>query len=264
MLDGKTALVTGSTRGLGAATATSLAAAGCNVMLSGFGDPDEVAGMRRRLAETYGVTVGYDDADLADPSAVDALFRAAEGLSGSVDILVNNAVIRHFSSIDDFAPEDWDRAIAVNLTAPFNLTRLALPGMRARGWGRIVNISSVLGLGARSGRADYITTKTALIGLTRATAAETRAETNLTCNALCPGSVLTPNTELKIAELAKEEGLTADEARREYLRRRSMHGDFIDPARVAEFILFLCRDDARDITGGAHPIDSGRSATWLE
>ncbi|MEM9684016.1 MAG: SDR family NAD(P)-dependent oxidoreductase [Pseudomonadota bacterium] len=264
MLDGKTALVTGSTRGLGEATAECLAAAGCNVMLSGFGDAAEIEAKRETLATTHGVATGYHHADLSKPTEVEALYSAAVSLSGSVDILVNNAVVRHFSSIDDFLPEDWDRAIAVNLTAPFHLTRLALPGMRKRGWGRIVNISSVLGLGARSGRADYITTKTALIGLTRATAAETRAEGSITCNAICPGSVLTPNTEMKIQELAEQEGLSRDEARREYLRRRSQPGDFIDPARIADFIAFLCRDESRDMNGGIHPIDSGRSASWLE
>ncbi|MGD8808978.1 MAG: SDR family oxidoreductase [Gammaproteobacteria bacterium] len=264
MREGTTALVTGSTRGLGAATAEALAAAGCNVMLCGFGDAAAIERQRAALTEKHGVTVGYHDADLAAPAQVAALHEAAAALSGGVDILVNNAVIRHFHTIDAFAPEDWDRAIAVNLNAPFHLTRLALPGMRAKGWGRIVNISSVLGLAARSGRADYITTKTALIGLTRATAAETRGDGNITCNAICPGSVLTPNTEMKIAELAEDEGLTPEAARREYLRRRSQPGDFIDPARIADLILFLCRDEARDITGDAIPIDSGRSATWLE
>ena len=264
MLAGKTALVTGSTRGLGAAAAAAFAAAGANVMLNGFGDAAAIERQRAGLAEEHGVTVAYHGADLAKLGDVEALFAAAEGISGAVDILVNNAVIRHFSSIDAFAPADWDRAIAVNLTAPFHLTRLALSGMRKRGWGRIINISSVLGIGARSGRADYVTTKTALIGLTRATAAETRGDGNITCNAICPGSVLTPNTEIKIAELAKAEGLAPDAARREYLKRRKQPGDFIAPARIAELMLFLCRDEARDMTGGAIPIDSGRSASWLE
>jgi len=264
MVKGRTALVTGSTRGLGAATAEALAAGGCNVMLNGFGDAAEIERNRARLAETHGVAVGYHAADLGVLDQVEALFRAAEALSGGVDILVNNAVIRHFSTIDAFAPEDWDRAIAVNLNAPFHLTRLALPGMRQRGWGRIVNISSVLGLAARSGRADYVTTKTALLGLTRATAAETRGAGNITCNAICPGSVLTPNTEIKIAELAEEEGLSPEAARREYLRRRHQLGDFITPARIADMIVFLCRDAAHDMTGAAIPIDTGRSATWLE
>jgi 3-hydroxybutyrate dehydrogenase len=264
MLAGKTALVTGSTRGLGAAAAKSFAANGCNVMLNGFGEAQAIERQRAELAEEHGVTVAYHGADLAKPAEIEALFKAAEDIAGGVDILVNNAVIRYFHSIDAFVPADWDHALAVNLSAPFHLTRLALPGMRKRGWGRIVNISSVLGTAARSGRVDYVTTKTALIGLTRATAAETRREGNITCNAICPGSVLTPNTEIKIAELAKAEGLSPEAARREYLKRRKQPGDFIAPARIAELMLFLCRDEARDMTGGALPIDTGRSASWLD
>jgi 3-hydroxybutyrate dehydrogenase len=264
MLKGKTVLVTGSTRGLGAAAAAAFAAAGCNVMLNGFGEAAAIERQRAALAKEHGVSVGYHGADLAKLAEVEALFKAAEGLTGAVDILVNNAVIRHFSSIDAFQPADWDRAIAVNLSAPFHLTRLALPGMRKRGWGRIINISSVLGIGARSGRVDYVTSKTALLGLTRATAAETRGAGNITCNAICPGSVLTPNTEIKIAELAKAEGLSPDAARREYLKRRKQPGDFIQPARIAELMLFLCRDEAHDMNGGALPVDGGRSASWLE
>ena len=136
--------------------------------------------------------------------------------------------------------------------------------MRQRGWGRIVNFSSVLGLAARSGRADYVMAKTAMLGITRATAAETRLEPNITCNAICPGSVLTPNTEIKIGELAEETGLNFDEARGEYLRRRGQTTGYIEPARVANLVAFLCREEASDITGAAIPIDRGRSATWLD
>lgn len=264
MLKGKIALVTGSTRGIGAATAAALAAEGCHVMLNGFGNADEIEGQRAALADRHGVTVAYHGADLADLSQIEALMRQTREELGTVDILVNNAVIRYFHRIDDFVVEDWNHALAVNLSAPFHLTRLVLPDMRQRGWGRIINFSSVLGLGARSGRVDYVTTKTALIGLTRATTAETRVEGNITCNALCPGSVLTPNTEMKIAELAEAEGLSPEAARAQYLARRKQPIDFIDPARVAELIVFLCRDESRHINGAALPIDSGRSASWLD
>ena len=264
MLKGKTALVTGSTRGLGEATAEALATGGCSVMLSGLGDADEIERKRAALAERHGVAVGYHDADLADATQIEALVAATESTLGPVDILVNNAVIRYFHPADDFPRVEWEHALAVNVTAPFHLIGRTLPGMRERGWGRIVNISSVMGLGGRSGRADYITSKAALIGMTRAIAAETRMAEQITCNAICPGTILTPNTEIKIAELAAEEGLSNDDARREYLRRRNQPTDFIDPARIARFIAHLCHDESFDITGAIIPIDSGRSATWLE
>jgi len=264
MGNAKTALVTGSTRGLGEATAAALAAAGCNVMLSGFGDAAEIERKRAALAESHGVAVSYHDADLADAAQVEALVKATEDTLGPVDILVNNAVIRYFHLAHAFPRSEWEHALSVNVTAPFQLISLALPGMRAREWGRIVNISSVMGLGGRSGRADYITSKAALIGMTRAIAAETRTFDQITCNAICPGTIITPNTEIKIAELAAEEGLDNAAARREYLRRRNQVGDFIEPARIARFIAHLCDEGSYDITGAIIPIDSGRSATWLE
>ena len=263
-MKGKAALVTGSTRGIGEAIAKALAAEGCNVMLNGFGDAAAIEQKRAAMEEQHGVTVRYNGADLGVESQVDDLTRATEEAFGSVDILVNNAVIRYFHSIDDFDRKDWHNAMAVNVTAPFLLTQNVLPGMRQRGFGRIVNFSSVLGLAARSGRADYVTAKTAMLGITRATAAETRSEPNITCNAICPGSVLTPNTEIKIGELAEEAGLSFDDAKGEYLRRRGQTTGYIEPARVANLITFLCRDEASDITGTAIPIDRGRSATWLD
>jgi 3-hydroxybutyrate dehydrogenase len=264
MLKGKNALVTGSTRGIGEAIARALAADGCNVMMNGFGDRNEIERKRASIADDTGAAVKFHGADLADEDQIDDLTQYAEDEFGSVDILVNNAVIRYFHSIDDFDRKNWRHALAVNVTAPFLLTQNMLPGMRARGWGRIVNFSSVLGLAARSGRADYITSKTAMLGLTRATAAETRGEKNITCNALCPGSVLTPNTEIKITELAEEKSISFEVAKDEYLRRRGQKTGYIEPARVAGLVAFLCQEAASDITGAAIPIDRGRSATWLE
>jgi len=264
MLNGKNALVTGSTRGIGEAIARALAADGCNVMINGLGDAEEIERTRASIEADTGATVKFHGADLSDEGQVDDLTRTAIDAFGSVDILVNNAVIRYFHTIENFDRKSWNHALAVNVTAPFLLTQNTLPGMRAKGWGRIVNFSSVLGLAARSGRADYVTSKTAMLGLTRAVAAETRAEKNITCNALCPGSVLTPNTEMKIAELADEEGLSAEDAKDEYLRRRGQTTGYIEPARVAGLVTFLCQDAASDITGAALPIDRGRSATWLD
>lgn len=264
MLKGRSALVTGSTRGIGEAIARALAVEGCSVMMNGFGDAAEIEAKRASIEAETGAKVRFYGADLAEEEQVDDLVRTTEAEFGAVDILVNNAVIRYFHSIDDFNRDEWRHALAVNVTAPFLLIQSVLPGMRRRGWGRIVNFSSVMGLAGRSGRVDYITSKTAMLGLTRATAAETRNEPNITCNALCPGSVLTPNTEIKIAELADEKGISLDEAKEEYLRRRGQTTGYIEPARVADLVAFLCQEKASDITGAAIPIDRGRSATWLE
>lgn len=263
-MKGRNALVTGSTRGIGAAVAEALAAEGCNVMLNGFGDADAIDRERGRLADAYGVSVAYSDADLGEEAACDRLVDATQDAFGPVDILINNAVIRYFHGIDDFPRNEWNHALAVNVTAPFILTQRVLPAMRERRWGRIVNFSSVLGMAARSGRADYVVSKHAMLGLTRATAAEVRDIEGITCNAICPGSVLTPNTEIKIGELAEEKGLSFEDATEAFLARRGQTRNFIAPAQVAKLIVFLCQDSANDITGAALPIDQGRSATWLE
>ena len=174
MLKGKTALVTGSVIGIGNAAARAFAAQGCNIMLNGLGEPDDIEKVRASIEREYGVTVKYHGADLAERGQTEDLAKSTQDQFGSLDILVNNAVIRYYDDIVDFDPKNWDHAMAVNVTAPFDLTRCALPGMRKNGWGRIVNMSSIMGLAARSGRADYITSKTAIIGITRATAAGLR------------------------------------------------------------------------------------------
>ena len=261
---GRNALVTGSTRGIGAAVAAALAAEGCNVMLNGFGEADVIEATRQGLADEHGVSVAYCSSDLSKEDEVDALTKETEDAFGGIDILINNAVIRYFHGIDDFPREEWNHALAVNVTAPFILTQNVLPGMRERKWGRIVNFSSVLGMAARSGRADYVVSKHAMLGLTRSTAAEIREIEGITCNAICPGSVLTPNTEIKIGELAEEKGLSFEDATAVFLARRGQSRNFIQPAQVAKLIVFLCQDSSLDITGAALPIDQGRSATWLE
>src|ERR1700716_2926899 len=203
MLKGRCALITGSTQGLGSAMAERLAAEGCNIVLNGFGDAQEIERKRRQLEDGRGVRALHHGADLADPGQIAALVEAAQQSFGSVDILINNAVVRYFAPIEKFKPQDWDRALAVNLSAAFHTTRLVLPGMRDRDFGRIVNVASVYGLFATVNRVDYVTTKTALIGFTRAVALET-ARTNITCNAICPGTIPTPNIEDRLeAERAK-------------------------------------------------------------
>lgn len=264
MLKGKTALITGSVRGIGEAAARALAAEGCNIMLNGLGELDEIERTRASIAADHRVEVAYHGADLARRAEVEDLVRSTEDCFGAVDVLINNAVIRYYDSIVDFDPANWDHALAVNLTAPFDLTRLVLPGMKARGWGRIVNLSSIMGLTARSGRVDYITCKTALIGLTRATAAETLRDANITCNAICPGSVLTDFIRARIQKMADEKGLSWDDMAARYRADLGQIADFITPGQIADAMVYFCRDESRHITGTTLPIDGGLAATWLE
>jgi 3-hydroxybutyrate dehydrogenase len=260
----RTALITGSTTGIGLATARALASRGFMIMLNGLGDADEIEEIRASLGRAHGVEVRFHGADLARRDEVVSLFEETAQSLGGPEIIVNNAVTRFYAEIPDLDPRDWDRAIAVNLTAPFDLCRLALPVMRATGWGRIVNMSSVMGLAGRSGRAEYVTTKTGLIGLTRAIAAETLRDPHITCNAICPGSVLTPFIRERISRMAAERSLTWDEMSVAYRKELGQQGDFIAPERIAALVAFLCGDDAVDITGIEIPVDAGLSGTWME
>ena len=191
MLSRKIAIVTGSTSGIGLAIATALAAEGCDVVLNGFGDPAEIERHRAALAEAHGVRAAYVAADMAKPAEIRGLVAEAERRFGGVDILVNNAGIQHVAKIVDFPEERWDQVIAINLSAAFHATKAALPGMIARGWGRIINIASAHGVVASGEKAAYVTAKHGLVGLTKVTAIET-ANQGITCNAICPGWVLTP------------------------------------------------------------------------
>ena len=179
-------------------------------------------------------------------------------LTGGLDILVNNAVVRHFSPVENFPPEKWDEALAVNLSAPFHLIRLALPGMKARGWGRIINMASIYSTRAVADRIDYVTTKTAILGVTRAVAIET-ARTGTTCNALCPGTLPTPAIQGKIADIAASEGRAIDDTTSDYLASRQPTRRFIAMEAVGAMAAFLCSPAAQDITGATLPIDGGWS-----
>lgn len=260
MLKGKCALITGSTQGLGYAMAEQLAAQGCHVVLNGFGDPAAIEAKRRHLEGSHGVRALHHGADLGVPGEIAELVEAAERAFGTVDIVVNNAVIRHFSPLETFKVEDWDRALAVNLSAAFHATRLVLPGMRRRDFGRIVNISSVYGLFGTVNRVDYVTTKTALIGFTRAVALEVAGQ-NITCNAICPGSSPTPAIEKRLADFMVKEGLPRDDAVRAFMTSRQPSGRFVSMDGVAALAAFLCGPAGRDITGAAIPIDGGWSAS---
>jgi 3-hydroxybutyrate dehydrogenase len=259
MLKGRCALITGSTQGLGLALAERLAAEGCNIVMNGFGEAAAIETSRRKLEVDHGVRVIHHGADVADPEQIADLIGTARKVFGGVDVLINNAVVRYFSPIEAFKPADWDRALAVNLSAAFHTVRLALPGMRERDFGRIVNVASVYGLFATVNRVDYVTTKTALVGFTRAVALET-ARTNITCNAICPGTVPTPNIEGRLEAERAKTGLSRTEAERAFLASRQPSGKFVAPERVAALVALLCGPAGADITGSAIPIDGGWSA----
>jgi 3-hydroxybutyrate dehydrogenase len=260
MLKGKCALITGSTQGLGYAIAARLAALGCNIVLNGFGDAAEIERKRKHLEVSHGVRAIHHGADIGVPDQIATMVETARCTFGSVDIVINNAVVRHFSPLESFKVKDWDRALAVNLSSAFHVTRLALPDMRQRDFGRIVNISSVYGLFGAANRVDYVTTKTALIGFTRAVALEVVGQ-NITCNAICPGTVPTPSIEDRLASFMAQKGLSRDAAAKEFLATRQPSGRFVSMESTAALVGFLCGPDAADITGAALPIDGGWSAS---
>lgn len=214
----------------------------------------------KQIEAKHGVRAAYDPTDLRKPEQIAAMMQAAGEAFGTVDILVNNAVVRHFSPIEEFPVERWDEALAVNLSAVFHTIRLALPDMRRRGWGRIINVASPYSFFAIANRIDYVTTKTALLGLTRAVALET-VETDITCNAVCPATLPTPAIERKIRDIAKKQGVAVETATHDYLAERQPGGRFVSMQGVTALMVFLCGPDSRDINGAAIPLDSGWSVS---
>lgn len=254
-LHGKTALVTGSTSGIGLAIAEALAESGASVILNGFGDVD---GARERVARAGG-RVGYHDADLGRVVEIDAMMRYAADEFGGVDVLVNNAGIQHVAPVDAFPVERWDAVLSLNLTAAFHTTRLALPPMRAKNWGRIVNVASVHGLVASAHKSAYVAAKHGLVGLTKVTALET-ASTGITCNAMCPGWVLTPLVQKQVDDRAARDGISDSEARAALLQEKQPSGDFVAPAHIGAMATFLCSEAASQIRGAAWTVDGGWTA----
>ena len=253
-LDGKTALVTGSTSGIGLGIARKLAAAGAQLILNGFGDSDAA----QAEVVQFGSQVGFHPADLAYPEQIAELFAYAVRDFAGVDILVNNAGIQHVAPVEEFPPERWDAIIAVNLSAVFHATRLALPGMRQRGWGRIINIASVHGLVGSAQKAAYVAAKHGVVGLTKVVALET-ATTDITCNALCPGWVLTPLVQQQIDERARADG-DVQRARHDLLAEKQPSLEFVTPEQLGELALFLCSDAGRQVRGAAWNMDGGWAA----
>lgn len=259
MLNGKTALVTGSTSGIGLGIAEALAAQGANVVLNGLGEPAEVERLRARLADTYRVTVRYDGADMAQPAAIEAMLKSAIAELGGVDVLVNNAGIQYVAPLEDFPVAKWDAILAINLSAAFHTTRLALPRMKQNGWGRVVNIASAHALVASPYKAAYVAAKHGIAGLTKTVALEV-AEQGITVNAICPGYVWTPLVEKQIPDTAKARGLTEDQVKRDVLLAAQPTKKFVTVAEIAALTAFLASDDAASITGAILPVDGGWTA----
>jgi 3-hydroxybutyrate dehydrogenase len=256
MLKGKSALVTGSTSGIGEAIARALAQAGANVMLNGFGDKAAIEQQRAGMAKEFGVKVGYSAADMTKPSEIAEMVKTAEKDFGALDILVNNAGIQHVAKVEDFPIDKWDAVLAINLSSSFHTIRAALPGMKARKWGRIINIASAHGLVASAEKAAYVAAKHGLVGLTKVVAIEA-ANDGITCNAICPGWVLTPLVQKQIDARAKANGQTVEEARIALLSEKQPMHQFTTPESIGALTVFLCGDAAATITGVAHSIDGG-------
>ena len=259
MLKGKTALVTGSTSGIGLGIATRLAAEGANLVLNGFGDQAEIERLSTELKARYHVQVMYDAADMTKPAAIAAMLKKAIDRFGAVDVLVNNAGIQHVASVDEFPLEKWDAIIAINLSSSFHTVRAALPAMRARRWGRIVNIASAHALVASPFKSAYVAAKHGIAGFTKTVALET-AEHGITVNAICPGYVLTPLVEKQIPDTAKARGITEEQVKRDVLLAAQPTKRFVAVEEVAGLTAFLCSQAAASITGALLPVDGGWTA----
>ncbi|MGH6904717.1 MAG: 3-hydroxybutyrate dehydrogenase [Geminicoccaceae bacterium] len=258
-LTGRSALVTGSTSGIGLGIASALAQAGANVTLNGFGDPQEIERIRASLAERTGVTVRYSGADMSKGEEVVEMVRAAEAAHGAIDILVNNAGIQFVAPIEELPAAKWEAILAINLSHAYYAIHAALPGMRHRGFGRIVNLASAHGLVASPYKAAYVAAKHGMVGLTKVVALET-AEADITCNAICPGFVRTPLVEGQIDEQAKAHGLPRERVIKEVILASQPSQRFVEVEEVAALAVFLCSDAARSITGAALPVDGAWTA----
>jgi 3-hydroxybutyrate dehydrogenase len=259
MLQGKTALVTGSTSGIGLGIAKAFARDGANVILNGFGSAAEIEALRASMASEHRVQVRYDGADLSKQDQIEAMMTAALGEFGTIDVLVNNAGIQFVAPIDEFPIEKWDAVIAINLTASFHTIRLALPAMKAKQWGRIINIAAAHALVASPFKSAYVAAKHGIAGLTKTVALEV-AESGITMNAICPGYVWTPLVQKQIPDTAKARGITEDQVIKDVLLSAQPTKKFVQIEEVAAFASFLASDAAASITGAVLPIEGGWTA----
>ncbi|MCR9256444.1 MAG: 3-hydroxybutyrate dehydrogenase [Alphaproteobacteria bacterium] len=255
----RNAIVTGSTSGIGLGIAKAFAKSGMNVVLNGFGPADEIERTRSELAAETGVTVLYNGADMTKPAEIEALVKDSEAALGSVDVLVNNAGIQYVCAVETFPIDKWDAIIAINMSSNFHAIRAAVPGMKERGWGRIINVASAHGLVASPFKSAYVTAKHGVLGLTKTVALET-AQNGITCNAICPGYVWTPLVENQIPDTAKERGISEDEVINTVMLANQPTKQFVSIEQIGETALFLTSDGAANITGTEIRVDGGWTA----
>jgi 3-hydroxybutyrate dehydrogenase len=259
MLKGKSAVITGSTSGIGLGVARALGAQGCNLMLNGFGDAAAIEALRAGLAAEFGVAAFYNGADLSRGEGCAALIADSEARLGAVDILVNNAGIQHVAPVEEFPAERWEAVIALNLSSAFHAVHAALPRMKQRNFGRIINIASVHGLVASANKVAYVAAKHGLIGLTKVVALE-NAESGITCNAICPGWVLTPLVERQIEARAAAQGISREQAGRGLLEEKQPSKRFTTVEQLGALVVFLCGEGAANMTGSSLTADGGWTA----
>jgi 3-hydroxybutyrate dehydrogenase len=259
MIKGKVAVITGSTSGIGLGIAKALARSGAAVVLNGFGEAQAIEALRRDMAAEHRVPVEYSSADMSRPEEITQMVADAEAKLGRVDILVNNAGIQHVAPVDEFPSEKWEQILSINLSSNFYAIRAALPGMKARGWGRIINIASAHGLVASPFKSAYVAAKHGVLGLTKTVALEV-AETAITCNAVCPGYVRTPLVEGQIRDQAKVHGMSEERVVREVILASQPNKRFVEVGAVGDIVLFLCSPAADAITGIALPVEGGWTA----
>ncbi len=258
-LAGKSAIVTGSTSGIGLGIAQAFAASGMHVMLNGFGDKAEIQKIRADMEEAYGIKTAYSAADMSKPDEIVRMVEDTRRLLGKVDVLVNNAGIQHVEAIETFPVAKWDAIIAIDLSSAFHAIRAVVPEMKARKWGRIINIASAHGLVASPFKSAYVAAKHGILGLTKTVALET-AEHGITANAICPGYVLTPLVQKQIPETAKARGITEEQVVKDVLLHAQPTRQFVTTEQIGALSVFLCSDAAASMTGTALPIEGGWTA----
>jgi 3-hydroxybutyrate dehydrogenase len=259
MLKGKTAVVTGSTSGIGLGIAEGFAKEGVNLVLNGFGDAKEIETIRAGLASKFGIKVTYDGADMSKPEQIEAMMKKAAADFGGVDILVNNAGIQHVCPVEDFPTAKWDAIIAINMSSAFHTTKMAVPYMKSKGWGRIINVASAHAMVASPFKSAYVASKHGIMGFTKTVALEV-AEKGITCNAICPGYVLTPLVEKQIPDTAKARGMTEEQVKKDVLLAAQPTKQFVTTEQVAGTAIFLCSDSAASITGTNIMVEGGWTA----